>query len=157
MMLVGVSVGLDVFIRGYRKSLPKEETSDPPTLSPSEDWIVLCARANRVVEEIISHFPPDIATEARQVPCLFKERAEKESPGYRLMGTYHNFIPGQKSEYRGPIFLYLKSIEEWCAERNEDFEAEVRTTYLHELGHHFGWDEVDLIRHGLPSGRPPDK
>ena len=154
-ILAVVSGGLEAFIRGYRKSLPKEKATLPPPPPDSEDWDVLCSRANRVIEEIIAQLPSDIAIEAREVPYLFKERSEKESKGYRMLGSYHNFIPGHKSDYKGPIFLYLKSIEEVCAENKSDFDAEVRTTYLHELGHHFGWDEVDLVRHGLPSGRPP--
>ena len=146
-------------MKGYRKSLPKDPALEIPPLPPSDDWSALCDRANCIVEEIVSGLPADIATEARLVPCLFKERADKDaqSPRYRTLGEYHNFIPGRKSDYKGPIFLYLRSIEESCAARNADFDAEVRFVYLHELGHHFGWDEVDLVRHGLPSGRPPDK
>ncbi len=124
----------------------------PPS---STDWDDLCSRANRIIGELIAQFPDDIASEAKTVPCLFKERAETESEGYRTLGRYHNFIPGHKSDYKGPIFLYLKTIEEVCAANGEDFETQIKTTYLHELGHHFGWDEVDLARHGLPSGRPP--
>ena len=149
--------GMKAFIKGARKSLPKETTFQLDTESSSENWETLCSRGGLIVESLISQFPADIATEARKVPCLFRERAEKESPGYRLMGTYHNFIPGRKSEHNGPIFIYLRSIEDFCREQNLDFEEEVRKVYLHELGHHFGWDEVDLVRHGLPSGRPPGK
>ena len=31
----------------------------------------------------------------------------------------------------------------------EVFRDEVRLTYLHELGHYFGWDEDDLTARGL--------
>lgn len=157
MILIAAYEGWQAFSRGAQRSLPKEKTSDIPPLPQSGEWVALCDRANRIVEEIISGLPPNIAAEARLVPCRFRERAEEDTPGYRILGHYHNFIPGHKSDYKGPIFLYLKSIEESCTERNVDFEAEVKFTYLHELGHHFGWDEVDLVRHGLPSGRPPDK
>ena len=34
-------------------------------------------------------------------------------------------------------------------DEDADFEDEVRLTYLHELGHHFGWDEGDLEERGL--------
>jgi len=155
--IMGISVGWQALAKGARKSLPKEEKQPPPIPAPPDDWDELCSRANRVVEETISQFPSDIAAEAREVPCLFRKRAEKESQGYRTLGCYHNFIPGHKSDYKGPIFLYLETIKEVCEEKNEDFETVVKTTYLHELGHHFGWDEVDLVRHGLPSGRPPDE
>ena len=29
------------------------------------------------------------------------------------------------------------------------YRQEVRTTYLHELGHYLGWDETDMEDHGL--------
>jgi predicted Zn-dependent protease with MMP-like domain len=152
-----VSGGLQAFLKGYRKKLPREDTSFSPILESSGDWDALCSRADIVVQNTLNELPDPVALEARKVPYLFKPRAEKESGGYRTLGSYHNFTPGQKSLYEGPIVLYLKTIEEICAEKNEDFVAKLRTTYLHELGHHFGWDEVDLARHGLPSGRPPGK
>ncbi len=154
-VVFGIYEGGKAFLRGYRKSSPKEKTPDPAIPPPAQDWELLCSRARQVVDGLISQLPLDLATEANQVPCLFRERAEEESPGYRTLGTYHNFIPGRKSDHNGPIFLYLKSIEENCIENNKDFEEEISRVYLHELGHHFGWDEVDLVRHGLPSGRPP--
>lgn len=154
-IIIGVVDGLRAFIKGYRKKLPKAEDSIPSNSQNSEDWDSLCFHAKKVIEEIIAELPDEIRSEARQVPYLFKEHAENEHEGYRMLGSYHNFIPGRKSEYKGPIFLYLKTIEEICMENSEEFETSVKTTYLHELGHHFGWDEVDLVRHGLPSGRPP--
>jgi predicted Zn-dependent protease with MMP-like domain len=41
------------------------------------------------------------------------------------------------------------TIEEFCVEEGGDFTDEVRVTYLHELGHHLGWDEDDLEGRGL--------
>lgn len=121
----------------------------------SEDWETLCQRAAWKIEETIATLPEAIGKEATEVPYLFRERAEKEAVGFRMLGAYHNFIPGRMSEYKGPIFLYLKSIEESCAETGDDFEEKVNSTYLHELGHHFGWDEFDLAKVGLPTGRMP--
>ena len=66
-----------------------------------------------------------------------------------VMGTYGEFTPGEVSVGNGPIVLYLATIEDFCVEEGEDFETEVRLTYLHELGHHFGWDEGDLEERGL--------
>ena len=145
-------------MEGYRKSLPRDRASEIPPLPTSDDWNSLCNRATRIVAEIIAGLSESIAAEARLVPCLFKERADSDSqsPRYRTLGEYHNFIAGRKSDYNGPIFLYLRAIEDSCAARKADFDAEVKFVFLHELGHHFGWDEVDLVRHGLPSGRRPE-
>lgn len=154
-LLMGIVDGLRAFIKGSRKKLPKPEEAIAPPHRNSDEWDALCSRARAAIEEVIAEMPGEIRAEALEVPYLLEERAEDKGDGYRTLGTYHNFTPGRKSEFKGPIFLYLKTIEEIAAEKNEDFAAKVKTTYLHELGHHFGWDEVDLVRHGLPSGRAP--
>jgi predicted Zn-dependent protease with MMP-like domain len=133
----------------------KTKTRTASEVPKIEGWETLCQRAAWKIEETIVTLPEVIAKEAREVPYLFRESAENEVEGYRTLGTYHNFTPGVKSEYKGPIFLYLKSIQESCAETGDNFEEKVNSTYLHELGHHFGWDEFDLAKAGLPTGRMP--
>jgi len=156
-LVLGIASGLHTFLKGYRAKLPKAPVPAPPPLPGSDDWTALCDRATRVIEETLAQFPAAIQSEARAVAFVFKERGEVDKEGYRVMGLYHNFTPGRTSSHKGPIILFLKTIEEVCLEKNLHFEEEVRFTYLHEIGHHFGWDEVDLVRHGLPSGRPPGK
>lgn len=152
----GVSGGWKAFRKGARLSLPPVQAPAPPLEEPiTETWARLCVRADDVIKGLIFAFPADVKKEAELVPYLFREHAETERPGYRTLGRYHNFVPGRTSDHKGPIFLFLRSIAEFCAQSGEEFEAKVASTYLHELGHHFGWDEVDLVRHGLPSGRPP--
>jgi len=110
-------------------------------------WETLKARAQRVIESTLAELPPDIRTEAQKVPCLFESQSEEDPD---LLGLYAgDFMPGEVSAANGPIILYLESIEELCRDEGEDFAVEVRLTYLHELGHHFGWDEGDLEERGL--------
>ena len=111
-----------------------------------ESWEKLKARAQAVVEAAIADLPPDVRGEAQKVPCLFVDFCEEDP---ELLGVYQNFVPGQVSDSNGPIILYLETIEDLCEEEGEDFESEVRLTYLHELGHHLGWDEGDLEERGL--------
>jgi predicted Zn-dependent protease with MMP-like domain len=47
------------------------------------------------------------------------------------------------------ILLYLDNLWDFAEENLDVFRDEVRTTYLHELGHYFGWDEDDLAARGL--------
>jgi predicted Zn-dependent protease with MMP-like domain len=47
------------------------------------------------------------------------------------------------------IQLYLDNLWDFAEADEEVFREEVRTTYLHELGHYFGWDEDDLAARGL--------
>ncbi len=109
-------------------------------------WESLKTEAQRVIEETIAELPPEIQVEAKKVPVLFEEECAEDP---EILGTYGHFVPGEVSEANGPIILYLATIDDYCAEENEDFATEVRLTYLHELGHHLGWDEGDLEERGL--------
>jgi predicted Zn-dependent protease with MMP-like domain len=109
-------------------------------------WDLLKAWAEDVVETTITELPPEILTEARKVPVLF-ETVCKSDPD--ILGTYGHFTLNEVGEANGPIILYLATIDDFCAEEGEEYDAEVRLTYLHELGHHLGWDEDDLEARGL--------
>jgi predicted Zn-dependent protease with MMP-like domain len=90
--------------------------------------------------------PPEVLAEARKVPYLFETQCADDPD---IFGIYGYFEPGEISPANGPIILYLETIADYCEEEGEDYETEVRLTYLHELGHHFGWDEGDLEERGL--------
>jgi predicted Zn-dependent protease with MMP-like domain len=109
-------------------------------------WEELKAEAAQIIEATLAELPPEIRDEALKVPVLFEEEC-KDDP--EILGTYGHFEPGEMSVANGPIVLYLLTIEDYCAEEGADFAEEVRLTYLHELGHHFGWDEGDLEERGL--------
>ena len=42
------------------------------------------------------------------------------------------------------IILFLENLWDFAEGDETVFRDEVRITYLHELGHYFGWDEDDL-------------
>jgi predicted Zn-dependent protease with MMP-like domain len=65
-----------------------------------------------------------------------------------LFGQYHGVpLTGRHVEEaaRLPdrIVIYQANIERACRSR-DDLIAQIRTTVLHEIGHHFGLDEDDL-------------
>jgi predicted Zn-dependent protease with MMP-like domain len=109
-------------------------------------WESMQAQAAGVVEKTIAELPSEIIVEARQVPVLFQPVCESDPD---ILGTYGHFTPNEIGEANGPIILYLETIEDYCEDEDLDFTTEVRLTYLHELGHHFGWDEDDLEARGL--------
>ena len=47
------------------------------------------------------------------------------------------------------ILLFLENLWDFAGEDEEIFRQEVRTTYLHELGHYLGLEEIDLEERGL--------
>jgi predicted Zn-dependent protease with MMP-like domain len=109
-------------------------------------WDRLESTARRVVTATLAELPRELQSAARSVPCLFQEWCEHDP---ELLGVYSDFSPGEVSQANGPIILYLAALEEFCLDEGADFEDEVRLTYLHELGHHFGWDEGELEERGL--------
>jgi predicted Zn-dependent protease with MMP-like domain len=109
-------------------------------------WESLKARAEAVIEKTMAQLPPEVRAEARKVPVLFEMECKSDPD---ILGTYGHFTPNEIGEANGPIILYLATIEDYCAEVGSDFATEVRLTYLHELGHHLGWDEGDLEARGL--------
>jgi predicted Zn-dependent protease with MMP-like domain len=113
------------------------------------EWQHLLDRADAVVQAAIAELPDDVCAEAESVPVLFEERAENEKPGTTTLGIYRGFQPNHVSQRKGPIVLYLRSIETYVGRTIGGFEEQVRRTYLHELGHHLGWDEVDVRARGL--------
>ncbi|MCZ7634718.1 MAG: metallopeptidase family protein [Verrucomicrobia bacterium] len=47
------------------------------------------------------------------------------------------------------ILLFLENLWDFAEEDEDIYREEVRTTYLHELGHYLGLDEIDLEARGL--------
>lgn len=70
-----------------------------------------------------------------------------------ILGLFTGSPHGTELENDNPlppqIMLYLENLWDFAEEDVDVFREEVRTTYLHELGHYFGWDEDDLAARGL--------
>ena len=47
------------------------------------------------------------------------------------------------------ITLFVDTLAQVANYQRKAFLREVRVTYLHELGHYFGWDEEELAEVGL--------
>jgi predicted Zn-dependent protease with MMP-like domain len=122
----------------------------PPEATPPDalDWEDLHRRAEIVVNAIIASLPPEVRSAADQIPCLYREWSDEITDSAAL-GVYTGFDPGTLSQRGGTMVLFLGEIWEYCEERGLEYEDEVRTTYLHELGHHLGWGEGELEERGL--------
>ena len=99
-----------------------------------------------MVAEIVERMPPELKSEATRVQCIFRQWAPADRPA---LGVYMSFEPGVVSAAPGPIILYLGDILLQCERYSLNFQEQVRKTYLHELGHHFGLTETDLKERGL--------
>jgi predicted Zn-dependent protease with MMP-like domain len=47
------------------------------------------------------------------------------------------------------IVLFLENLWDFADGDEEIYREEIQTTYLHELGHYLGLDEIDLEERGL--------
>jgi predicted Zn-dependent protease with MMP-like domain len=109
-------------------------------------WKDLNARAEAVVQETIGKLPEELKGIAEALPCVMREWAAAHST---ILGHYFSFDRGRLSESNGPIILCLGAIARYCEDTGASFEEQVRTTYLHEFGHHLGLDELELQERGL--------
>ena len=132
-----------------RKSVKKTDPAPEPHQPMGAAWQHLADRAGDVVQKAIAELPNDVRAEAESVPVLFEERAENEKPGSTILGIYRGFEPSHVSQRKGPIVLYLRSIAVYVGHSAAAFDDQVRRTFLHELGHHLGWGEVDVRARGL--------
>ena len=115
-----VQIAADV-VGGAQRSLP-------PAIRPLARGVAVHYEAKPDADVIADGFEPDILG-------LFTGDTYGTS-------AYDNPLPPQ-------ILLYLENLWDFAEADVEVYRAEVRTTYLHELGHYLGWDEGDLAARGL--------
>lgn len=121
------------------------------------DLARLTALAATAVGGAQRQLPPEIRALARHVavhyeaapaPDVLAEGFEPDILGL-FTGNPHGTDLTQPDPAPPQILLYLENLWEFAGEDSEIFRDEVRLTYLHELGHYFGWDEDDLAQRGL--------
>lgn len=101
--------------------------------------------------------PPELRPLAREVAVHYERlpAPELEKEGFEpdILGLFTGRAHGTEFSHDTPtppqILLYLDNLWDFAEGDEEIFREEVRLTYLHELGHYFGWDEDDLAARGL--------
>ncbi len=117
----------------------------------------LIRMAREEIRDIIQSLPPPLADPAESIPIAFEARPSPErvrdglDPD--LLGLFEglDFIT-ERSELQdlpGHIILFLENLWDYTDHLPRRFREEVRTTYLHELGHYLGLDEDDLAARDL--------
>lgn len=118
-------------------------------------------RLTKLAEETVAatrkELPGDIRTASSGVPvtCLdwpsddiLGDEFEPDILGL-FVGPSHG-TPGDDSQGLPPqILLFIGNLWDFADGDRGVFCDEVRLTYLHELGHYFGWDEDELADRGL--------
>jgi predicted Zn-dependent protease with MMP-like domain len=104
------------------------------------------------VESAGDALPPKLRSALEEVSLVLADYAEPvllegfDEP--ELMGLFVGSERGDLAEAGTPqvsprIYLFRRAHEHSCANRRE-FDAEVRQTLYHELGHYLGYDEDEL-------------
>ncbi len=104
----------------------------------------------------LARLPADLRDKARAVPVTFEPRP---SPGMvddgiapDTLGLFcGEALNDPPSDYPVPnqIILFLDVIWDFSGSDRETYLDEIHKTFLHELGHYFGFDEEELAQRGL--------
>ncbi len=118
-------------------------------------WKQLQSLAQSEVEALLAALPEKLRLQARPLPVSYEARPAEHllDDGYdpETLGLFVGAPLAHPEESPLPpqIILYLDNLWEFAEEHEDIFRDEVRTTYLHELGHYLGLGELDLEERGL--------
>jgi predicted Zn-dependent protease with MMP-like domain len=114
------------------------------------DWNQLCRLASSEVDAILAALPEPLRAQAEKLPVMFESRpgGDMQAEGIEAdtlgLFTGADFVEEGHVLLPAQIFLYLKNIWNFAEDDEKTFRREIRTTFLHELGHYFGLDEGEL-------------
>lgn len=117
----------------------------------------LTALAAPVVESTRRKLPAPLHALAAAIPVhyealpgqdLLDEGFEDDILGL-FTGSAHGMELREDQPMPAQIILFLENLWDFAEGARDVFCDEVRITYLHELGHYFGWDEDDLAEREL--------
>lgn len=113
----------------------------------------------QLVAQAVASLPSRVIEHLSNVDIVVKAHPTSEElamagidPSETLFGLYTGIPLTKRSSSYGMVLpdkitLYQRSIEEGCRTRQE-IQAQIRTTLLHEIGHHFGLSEDELEQAG---------
>lgn len=117
----------------------------------------LTTEAEKVVTATQRKLPLELREKARALPVAFHDWPSDEILGEEFepdilglfVGDPHGMATGEGNQVPAHILLFLENIYDFAEGDAAVYRDEVRITYLHELGHYFGWDEDELEARGL--------
>jgi len=122
-------------------------------------YTVSKARFARLVEQALEELPESIYERLEEMPIEIQDeptdaqlKSVHTGEGQLLLGLYRGRPRTVRSvEDSGTlpdvVYIFQKPIESICDDE-ESLRQQVRTTVLHEIGHHYGLSETDLHRLG---------
>jgi predicted Zn-dependent protease with MMP-like domain len=127
---------------------PTDRFSAPPTLDDLE--AIGRAALKTIPEELRAHVG-NVVLRVDEFPDESTEdEMGLESP-FDILGLYRGVSLDRKSGSGTPhdvdmIFLYRRPILDYWCETGEELGDIVRHVLIHEIGHHFGFSDEDMMR-----------
>jgi predicted Zn-dependent protease with MMP-like domain len=121
----------------------------------SADWQPRQSIAQAEVERTLAALPEPLRVQAAPLPVSYEKRPSRAlvHDGYEpdLLGLFVGapLAHPEESPHPPQIILFVSNLWDFAEGDEELFREEVATTYLHELGHYLGLDEIDLEERGL--------
>ncbi len=119
------------------------------------NWQHWQALAQAEIEATLAALPQPLREQAEKLPVTFEKvpnaglQAEGIEADVLGLFTGAEFADTGAVALPPQITLFLENLWDFAGENERVFTAEVRTTFLHELGHYLGLDEDDLTERGL--------
>ena len=121
------------------------------------DWQKLHALALAEVKATLAALPEPLRDRAQALPVTFERHPNTAQLQDGIEPDTLGLFVGPEFAYEETttlplppqIILFLENLWDLAEADEEFFREEVRTTYLHELGHYLGLDEDDLFDRGL--------
>lgn len=128
-----------------------------PRDNDAPNWKRLLALAQAEVRGTIQRLPARLRAHAEQLPVTYEPFPNDAilDDGFEpdLLGLFVGQAIGDEATGFGDvpsqIILFLENLWDFSEGDDAIYREEVRTTYLHELGHFLGLDEIDLEERGL--------
>jgi predicted Zn-dependent protease with MMP-like domain len=119
------------------------------------DWDQLQKLALSEIEKILTELPQPLREQAQQLSVTFERipSVELQVDGIEVdtlgLFTGSEFADEGETVLPAQMILFLENLRDIGDGDEKVFCEEVRTTFLHELGHYFGLNEDDLTERGL--------
>jgi predicted Zn-dependent protease with MMP-like domain len=119
------------------------------------NWEKLCTVAAAEVETTLAKLPEMLRERAEKLPVTFERqpnadlKADGIEPDTLGLFTGPDFVDEGHVPLPPQIILFLENLSDFAENDENIFREEVRTTFLHELGHYLGLNEDELRDRGL--------
>jgi predicted Zn-dependent protease with MMP-like domain len=121
----------------------------------NSSWKRLRELAQAEIEATLGELPAPLREEARRLPVTFEPApsAELQTDGIEVdtLGLFvgAEFADGGAEVMPPQIILFLENLWDFAGGEETAYAEEIRTTFLHELGHFLGLGEDELGERGL--------